>query len=226
MQSSQSFLALGHLHPCGYLRSLTGAGNPLAQAYHRAPAPRRTALPPPGLLLRHFLRENIILGGIGLHLGLGHVAFACAADTTKLATPGTCGCFFAAALLLPNQGQTNALDQPPHKRRGMALAKPPSLFFNVQHVQKLKGIIYIFLPKIPAEIFCQNILQYISPKYQERYFAKISRKICCQNIPKDILPEYPTRYFARISRQIFCQNIPQDILAKNCQHIPQDILPK
>jgi len=60
MQSSQSFLALGHLHPCGYLRSLTGAGNPLAQAYHRAPAPRRTALPPPGLLLRHFLRQNII----------------------------------------------------------------------------------------------------------------------------------------------------------------------
>ena len=25
-----------------------------------APAPRRTALPPPGLLLRHFLRQNII----------------------------------------------------------------------------------------------------------------------------------------------------------------------
>ena len=40
--------------------TLTGAGNPLAQAYHRAPAPRRTALPPPGLLLRHFLRQNII----------------------------------------------------------------------------------------------------------------------------------------------------------------------
>ena len=92
--------------------------------------------------------------------------------------------------------------------------------------KKLKGIIYTFLPKIPAEIFCQNILQYISPKYQERYFAKISRKVFCQNIPKDILPEYPTRYFARISRQIFCQNIPQEILAKICQHIPQDILPK
>ena len=213
MQSSQSFLALGHLHPCGYLRSLTGAGNPLAQAYHRAPAPRRTALPPPGLLLRHFLRENIILGGIGLHLGLGHVAFACAADTTKLATPGTCGCIFAAALLLPNQGQTNALDQPPHKRRGMALAKPPSLFFNVQNVQKNdRYLFYSILLKIPAEIWCQNILQDISPKYQERYFAKISRKIFCQNIPKDILPEYPTRYFARISHQIFCQNIPPNSL--------------
>ena len=139
-----------------------------------------------------------------MHLGLGHVAFACAADTTKLATPGTCGCFFSAALLLPNQGQTNALDQPPHKRRGMALAKPPSLFFNVQHVQKIERYHLFFLPKIPAEIFCQNILQYISPKYQERYFAKISRKV--------FLPKYSERYFARISHQIFCQNIPPNIL--------------
>ena len=196
MQSSQSFLALGHLHPCGYLRSLTGAGNPLAQAYHRAPAPRRTALPPPGLLLRHFLRENIILGGIGLHLGLGHVAFACAADTTKLATPGTCGCIFAAALLLPNQGQTNALDQPPHKRRGMALAKPPSLFFNVQNVQKTTGICFI--------LFC--------PRFPQRYDAKISYKIFRQNIRNDTLPKYPERYFAKIFRKIFGQNIPPDIL--------------
>ena len=117
--------------------------------------------------------------------------------------------------------------QPPHKRRGMALAKPPSLFFNVQNAQKIdRYLSYFILPKIPAEIFCQNILQDISPKCHERCFAKISRKIFCQNIPKDILPEYPTRYFARISRQIFCQNIPQDILATFCQHIPQDILPK
>ena len=135
-------------------------------------------------------------------------------NTTKLATPGTCGCIFAAALLLPNQGQTNALDQPPHKRRGMALAKQPSLFFNVQNVQKKStGICFIlFCTKFSQSIFCQNILQYISP----RYFAKISRKIFCQHIPKDILPKYSEIYFARISHQIFRQNIPQDILAKFC----------
>ena len=62
-------------------------------------------------------RQNF-LGGTGLHLGLGHVAFACAADTTKLATPGTCGCIFAAALLLPNQGQTNALDPITTQKKG------------------------------------------------------------------------------------------------------------
>ena len=137
--------------------------------------PPGTALPPPGLLLRHFLRENIILGGIGLHLGLGHVAFACAADTTKLATPGTCGCIFAAALLLPNQGQTNALDQPLHKRRGMALAKPPSLFFNVQNVQKNdRYLFYSILPKIPAEIWCARYFGKILPT---RYLAKIATGI-------------------------------------------------
>ena len=168
-----------------------------------------------------------------MHLGLGHVAFACAADTTKLATPGTCGCFFAAALLLPNQGQTNALDQPPHKRRGMALAKPPSLFFNVQHVQKLKGIIYIcfaqnsrrdilpkyltiYFAKISGTILCQNI-----PK---GFFAKIFRKIFCQNIPPDILPEYPAKYFARISRKIFWQKIANISHKISCQNSHKDPL--
>lgn len=139
-----------------------------------------------------------------MHLGLGHVAFACAADTTKLATPGTCGCFFAAALLLPNQGQTNALDQPPHKRRGMALAKPPSLFFNVQHVQKIERYHLFF--------FAQNSRRDILPKYLTIYFAKISGTILCQNIPKGFLPKYSEIYFARISHQIFCQNIPPNIL--------------
>ena len=62
-------------------------------------------------------RQNF-LRGIGLHLGLGHVAFACAADTTKQATPGTCGCFFAAALLLQIQGQTNALDPTTTQKKG------------------------------------------------------------------------------------------------------------
>ena len=118
MQSSQSFLALGHLHlhPCGYLRSLTGAGNPLAQAYHRAPAHSSPTTGPSFKTLSE-PRQNF-LGGTGLHLGLGHVAFACAADTTKLATPGTCGCIFAAALLLPNQGQTNALDPITTQKKG------------------------------------------------------------------------------------------------------------
>ena len=93
-----------------------------------------------------------------------------------------------------------------HKRRGMALAKPPSLFFNVQNAQKIdRYLFYFILPKIPAEIFCKNILQYI-------YFAKISGTILCQNIPKDMLPKYSERYFARISHQIFCQNIPPNIL--------------
>ena len=171
MQSSQSFLALGHLHlhPCGYLRSLTGAGNPLAQAYHRAPAPRRTALPTTGPSFKTLSepRQNF-LGGTGLHLGLGHVAFACAADTTKLATPGTCGCIFAAALLLPKPGTDKRLGpNHPHKRRGMALAKPPSLFFNVQNAEKNRQVSILFY-------FAQNSRRDILPKYLARYFAKIS----------------------------------------------------
>ena len=206
MQSSQSFLALGHLHlhPCGYLRSLTGAGNPLAQAYHRAPAPRRTALQPPGLLLRHFLSQDKIFWE----------AQACiwVLDMLPLPVQLTPPNLphqepVAASLLRHCFSQTRDRQTPwtqsPHKRRGMALAKPPWLFFNVQNVQKIdRYLFYFILPKILAEIFCQNILQDISPKYQERYFAKISRKIFCQHIPGDILPEYPTRYFARISRKI------------------------
>ena len=95
--------------------------------------------------------------------------------------------------------------QPPHKRRGMALAKPPSLFFNVQNAEKNRQVSILFY-------FAQNSRRDILPKYLTRYFAKISWTILCQNIPKDILPEYPTRYFARISHQICCQNIPPDIL--------------
>ena len=77
-------------------------------------------------------------------------------------------------------------------------------FFNVQHVQKLKGIIYF--------CFAQNSRRDILPKYLTIYFAKISGTILCQNIPKGFLPKYSERYFARISHQIFCQNIPPNIL--------------
>ena len=79
-------------------------------------------------------------------------------------------------------------------------------------------LFYFILHKILAEIFCQNILQYISP----RYFAKISRKIFCQNIPKYILPEYPTRYFARISRKIFWQHFANISHRISCQNSHKD----
>ena len=106
----------------------------------------------------------------------------------------------------PEPGTDKRLGPTTTQKKGMALAKPPSLFFNVQNAQKIDRYrFYFILPKILAEIFCKNILQDISPKYQERYFAKISRKIFCQNIPKDILPEYPTRYFARISAKYFAR---------------------
>ena len=131
----------------------------------------------------------------------------------------------AASLLRHCFSQTRDRQTPwtqsPHKRRGMALAKPPSLFFNVQNAEKNRQVSILFiLPKFPqryfakisCKIFRQNLMNDTLPKYPERYFAKIFRKIFCQNIPPDILPEYPTRYFARISRKIFCQNIPPNIL--------------
>ena len=114
----QSFLALGHLHPCGYLRSLTGAGNPLAQAYHRAPAPRRTALPPPGLLLRHFLRQDIIFRRHRLAFGSWTCCLCLCSWHHKTCHTRNLWLHFAAALLLPNQGQTNALDPTTTQKKG------------------------------------------------------------------------------------------------------------
>ena len=214
-----------------------------ATPWHRhTTAPRRPGAPAhsspttgPSFKTLSETKHNF-LGGIGLHLGLGHVAFACAADTTKLATPGTCGCIFAAALLLPNQGQTNALDPITTQKKGDGFGQTTILVFQRPKCRKKStGIYFIsFCPKFPQryfakisyKIFRQNIMNDTLPKYPGRFFANIFQKIFYQNIPKDILPEYPAKYFARISRQIFCQNIPQDILTKICQHIPQDILPK
>ena len=114
----------------------------------------------------------------------------------------------------PNPGTDKRLGPNHHTKEGGWLWLNHHPCFSTSKMPKKidRYLFYFILPKIPAEIFCQNILQDISPKSHERYFAKISRKIFCQNIPKDILPEYPTRYLARISHQIFCQNIPQDIL--------------
>ena len=88
---------------------------PVTPWHTHTTAPRRPGAPAhsspttgPSFKTLSETRHNF-LGGIGLQ-GLGHVAFVCAADTTKLVTPGTCGYIFAAALLLPNQGQTNTLD--------------------------------------------------------------------------------------------------------------------
>ena len=125
----------------------------------------------------------------------------------------------------PNSGTDKRLGPNHHTKEGGWLWLNHHPCFSTSKMPKKidRYLFYFILPKIPAEIFCQNILQDISPKSHERYFAKISRKIFCQHIPKDILPKYSEIYFARISHQIFRQNIPQDILAKFC---PQDILPK
>ena len=87
--------------------------------------------------------------------------------------------------------------QSPHKRRGMTLAKPPSLFFIVQNAETNRQVSILCY-------FNQNSRRNILPKYLTRYFAKISWTIFYQNIPKNILPKY--------SKKIFCQNIPPDIL--------------
>ena len=123
--------------------------------------------------------------------------------------------------------------QPPHKRRGMALAKPPSLFFNVQNASKIetKGIYFIsfcqkfplrYFAKISYKIFRQNIMNDTLPKYPKIYFAKIFRKIFCQNIPPDILPEYPAKYFARISGKIFWQHFAKLSHKIFCQNSHKD----
>ena len=243
MQSSQSFLALGHLHlhPCGYLRSLTGAGNPLAQAYHRAPAPRRPGAPAhsspttgPSFKTLSEPRQ-IFLGGIGLHLVLDMLPLPVQLTPPNLPHQEP----VAASLLRHCFSQTRDRQTPwtqsPHKRRGWLWLNHHPCFSTSKMPKKSTGIYFIlFCPKFPqryfakisCKIFRQNLMNDTLPKYPERYFARISHQIFCQNIPPDMLPEYPTRYFARISRQIFCQNIPPNILAKICQHIPQDILPK
>ena len=90
------------------------------------------------------------------------------------------------------------------KEGGWLWLKQPSLFFNVQNVQKKStGICFIlFCTKFSQRYFAKisyNIFRHDTlPKYPERYFAKIFRNIFCQNIPPDILPEYPARYFGNI----------------------------
>ena len=125
MQSSQSFLALGHLHPW------------LSSFFNWCRQPSGTGIPPrlrgpwrPGAQLshhwahfRHFLRQSMIFRRHRLAFR-SWTCCLCLSDTTKLATPGTCGCIFAAALLLPNQRQKNALDPTTTQKKGDVKSLP------------------------------------------------------------------------------------------------------
>jgi len=91
-------------------------------------------------------------------------------DTTKLATPRTCGLFFPAALLLRNQGRTNALDATTTQKKGDGVAKPPSLVFQHPKCPKIQKT--FILPNMSAEIFCQNTMINIMKEIMNDVFPK------------------------------------------------------
>ena len=141
-----------------------------------------------------------------MHLGLGHVAFACAADTNKLATPGTCGCTLLRHCFSRTRDRQTPWTNHHTKEGGWLWLNHHPCFSTSKMPKKSTGIGFI--------LFC--------PKFSQRYFAKISYKIFRQSIRNDTLPKYPERYFAKIFRKIFCQNIPPDILPE----YPPNILPE
>jgi hypothetical protein len=64
------------------------------------------------------------------------------------------------------------LDPTTTQKKGDGFGQTTILVF--QHPKCLKKRYIVILPKMPAEIFCQNILQDILPKYHDRYFVKRS----------------------------------------------------
>ena len=137
---------------------LTGAGKGIPPR-PGAPAPRRTALPPPGLLLRHFLRQNIIFRRHRLAFG-SWTFFLCLCSwhhqtchTRNLWLHLCCG------IASPKPGTDKRLGPNHHTKEGGWLWLNHHPCFSTSKTSKKSTGIYLIL-------FC--------PKFPQRYFAKIS----------------------------------------------------